>query len=286
MELRLGGPNVTGPAQSPWSFDLASRSFGPDPVGLEAGSSSAGSAGLLFTGSSFFGPLPMKDLGWAKAKEPLVVFGLDCRGPLLPGAKGLAPSNEARSLVWTGPCLLKGPDAGISSFWLKDVLSKQEEEEPCPMEISKIDGTLLEEALRYGTASNLFGLLVPVAFSSPSSISGRTPLGEYYDFSRVGWEVAQRESQCCIVNGLGSIEQGAVTSWELMEANNGSNGECGEELCLVRTVPQEARGWEEVNWEDSELARFNKFLGFSTKGLEKDILDFLVKIKKNEGKSP
>ena len=190
MELRLGGPNVTGPAQSPWSFDLASRSFGPNPVGLEAGSSSAGSAGLLFTGSSFFGPLPMKDLGWAKAKEPLVVFGLDCRGPLLPGAKGLAPSNEARSLVWTGPCLLKGPDAGISSFWLKDVLSKQEEEEPCPMEISKIDGTLLEEALRYGTASSPFGLLVPVIFSSPSSISGRTPLGEYYDFSRAGWEVA------------------------------------------------------------------------------------------------
>ena len=65
-----------------------------------------------------------------------------------------------------------------------------------------------------------------------------------------------------------------------MEANNGSNGECGEELCLVRIVPQEARGWEEVNWEDSELARFSKFQGFSTKGLEKDILDFLVMIRK------
>ena len=28
------------------------------------------------------------------------------------------------------------------------------------------------------------------------------------------------------------------------------------------------------------MARFSKFLGFSTKGLEKDILDFLVKIRK------
>ena len=65
-----------------------------------------------------------------------------------------------------------------------------------------------------------------------------------------------------------------------MEAINGSNREGGEELCLVRIVPQEARGWEEVNWEDSELARFSKFLGFSKNGLEKDILDFLVKIKK------
>ena len=79
---------------------------------------------------------------------------------------------------------------------------------------------------------------------------------------------------------LGSTEQRTVTSWELMEGNNGSNGECGDELCLVCIVPHEARGWEEVNWEDSELARFNKFLGFSTKGLEKDILDFLVKIRK------
>ena len=65
-----------------------------------------------------------------------------------------------------------------------------------------------------------------------------------------------------------------------MEANNGSNGEGGGELCLVHTMPQEDKGWEEVDWEDSELARFSKFLGFSTKGLEKDILDFLVKIRK------
>ena len=150
------------------------------------------------------------------------------------------------------------------------------EEEPCSVENLKTNDALLEEALRYGTASSPFGLLVPV----PSSIFGRTPLGEYYDFSGAGWELAQRETQCCIVNGPGSTEQRAVTSWELMEVNNGNNGECGEELCLVRIVPQEARGWEEVNWEDSELARFNKFLGFSTKGWEKDILDLLVKIRR------
>ena len=190
VELRLGGPSGTGLAQSPWSFDLASGSSGPDPASLEAGPSCSGSAGLLFIGPSFSGPLPRKDLGWAKAKEPLMVSGLNCRGPLLPGAKGLAPSSEARPLVWTGPCLLKGPDAVISSFWLKDDLSKQEEEEPCSVEISKTNDVLLEEALRYGTASSPFGLLVPVLFSSPSSISGRTPLGEYYDFSRAGWEVA------------------------------------------------------------------------------------------------
>ena len=163
---------------------------------------------------------------------------------------------------------------------MKDDSRKQVEEEPRSVEISKTDGALLEEALRYGTASNPFRLLVPVPPSSPSSIFGRTPLREYYDFSGAGWEIAQGETPCCIVNGPGSIEQKTVTSWELMEVNNGNNGECGEELCLVRTVPHEAKGWEEVNWEDSELARFSKFLGFSTKGLEKDILDFLVMIRK------
>ena len=157
---------------------------------------------------------------------PSVVFGL--------GTKDLGPSSEACPLGWTGPRLLKGLDAGISPFWLK---SKQEMEEPCLGEIPKTDGALLEEAQRYGNTSSPCGLLVPVAFSSSPSFSGWTPLGEYYDFSRVGWEVAQRESQCCMVNGLGSIEQGAVANWELMEANNGSNGEGEGELRFVHTVP-------------------------------------------------
>ncbi|RVW46326.1 LINE-1 reverse transcriptase-like [Vitis vinifera] len=105
-------------------------------------------------------------------------------------------------------------------------------------------------------------------------VLSRTPLG-YYDFSGGGWEVAQRDSQGCSGNGVGFMEQGAVANWELMETSNGSDGEGGEELRLIRTETQGDKGWEEVEWEDSELARFSKFLGFSTKGLEKDILDFL-----------
>ena len=218
VELHLGGPLVTDLAQSPWSSDLAPGSSRPVPAGLEAGSSCSGSSGSL----------PRKDSGWAKAKEPLVVTGLECQGPLLPGAKGLAPSSEARPLVLTGPCLLDGPNSGISSLWMNDDLSKQVEEEPRSVENSKIDGALLKEALRYGTASNPFGLLVPVPSSSPSSISGRTPLEEYYNFSRAGWEITQRETQCCIVNGPESTKQRTITSWELMEVNNGSNRECGD----------------------------------------------------------
>ena len=71
-----------------------------------------------------------------------------------------------------------------------------------------------------------------------------------------------------------------VTRWELLEINNGCNEVRRAELNSVQTKPQEVRGWEEVSWEESDLTRFSNFLGFLTEGLEKDILDFLVKIRK------
>ena len=43
---------------------------------------------------------------------------------------------------------------------------------------------------------------------------------------------------------------------------------------------QEVRGEKEIRWEESSLAKFSHFLGFSTEGLEKEILNFLVKIRK------
>ena len=48
------------------------------------------------------------------------------------------------------------------------------------------------------------------------------------------------------------------------------------------TQPEFQEGREErtLNWEESSLAKFNQFLGFSTEGLENDILSFLVKIRK------
>ena len=46
----------------------------------------------------------------------------------------------------------------------------------------------------------------------------------------------------------------------------------------------EIRDWREARWEESELARFSQFLGFPTAGLDKDILDFMVKIRKRREK--
>ena len=69
---------------------------------------------------------------------------------------------------------------------------------------------------------------------------------EYYDYSGVDWETAQRETPCRMFNALGSTEKETVTRWGLMEVNNGSNEENREELCLVQTMPEEVKGWEEV----------------------------------------
>ena len=53
-----------------------------------------------------------------------------------------------------------------------------------------------------------------------------------------------------------------------------------EEWGLGLNDPQAERGEKEERWEESSLAKFSHFLGFSTEGLEKEILDFLIKIRK------
>ncbi|RVW93801.1 hypothetical protein CK203_028184 [Vitis vinifera] len=261
VEARLGGLNERGPAEVFRNTVLTFRPSGPDPNAIEVGPSWGGSSGLLVDGPHDIGLMQREDVERAK---PILQ-------PVESGLEELGPSREACMLGRTGPRLMKGPDAAISSFWLK---SMEELEDPSPAVSPNTDGALMEEAQRYGNLSSLGGLLVPAASSSPPLFSSRTPLG-YYDFYGGGWEVAQRDSQGCSGNGVGFMEQGAVANWELMETNNGSDGEGGEELRLIRTETQGDKGWEEVEWEDSELARFSKFLGFSTKGLEKDILDFL-----------
>ncbi|RVX08235.1 hypothetical protein CK203_017631 [Vitis vinifera] len=48
----------------------------------------------------------------------------------------------------------------------------------------------------------------------------------------------------------------------------------------LERMPRVSKAGEEISWENSDLAKFSNFLGFSTEGLEKDIMEFLVKIRK------
>ena len=64
------------------------------------------------------------------------------------------------------------------------------------------------------------------------------------------------------------------------------NSDKGREMEGVGDIDdaQVERSELEGNWEESGLARFNKFLGFPTEGLEKEILNFLTKIRKRREK--
>ena len=115
---------------------------------------------------------------------------------------------------------------------------------------------------------------------SPSFFFGRTPLGEYCDLSGDVRVTYQREIPLRMLLTPGPLEEEKVSRWELTEVINSCKDNCGKELCLVQSLPREGKGWEEDSWEESDLAKFSKFLGFSIEGLEKEILDFLVKIRK------
>ena len=69
-----------------------------------------------------------------------------------------------------------------------------------------------------------------------------------------------------------------------MEGPSDCKDSCGKELRLAQSMLRDGKGWEEESWEESELAKFSKFLGFSIEGLEKEILEFLIKIRKRREK--
>ena len=65
-----------------------------------------------------------------------------------------------------------------------------------------------------------------------------------------------------------------------MEVNKSRTEANGKELGFDQIVPRVNKAGGELSWEKSDLAKFSNFLGFSTEGLEKDIMEFLVKIRK------
>ena len=97
----------------------------------------------------------------------------------------------------------------------------------------------------------------------------RTPVGESFDHSGV-----LEES-----NDVGP-RMDDKGCWDMVEFNKDPNLVRGVEWNTERTEFQEARREKEDRWEESSLAKFSHFLGFSTEGLEKEILNFLVKIRK------
>ena len=130
------------------------------------------------------------------------------------------------------------------------------------------DKALVEEAMRYDFGLRIerersyeFSHLILYSFD-------RTLEGESFDHSGV---LGERNEVGPGMDGNGC--------WDLVEFNKDRNLARGVEWNSERTDLQEVRNKKDDGWEESSLAKFSNFLGLSTKGLEKEILNFLIKIR-------
>ena len=220
--------------------------------------------------SPFEGPLYLKGFGTLEpVKSGRLYGGDDCHDP----------SGVALPLVWAGQSQMKEADAEGVPFWDYDGRRRQAEMEPYLAEKSRTDCALIEEASRYECAPIPCGLMAPELSSSPLFFFGRTPLG---DFGDIFGEDRLRETPLCMLLPLGPSEE--ENECQLREGSSACKESSGKMLRLAQLMPHVGKGWEEESWEESELAKFSKFLGFSTEGLEKEILEFMIKIRKRREK--
>ena len=146
------------------------------------------------------------------------------------------------------------------------------------------NSALEDEALRYEAFSTLGGLWDSRNSSHSSLLSfGRTPEGEFFDHSGVIREACQIGNESNGQGAAGTREIGNAC-WELVEFKGPISTARELEGGSSQYELQEERREGDLDWQESSLARFSQFLGFSTDGLEKDILNFLVKIRKRREK--
>nr|CAN80562.1 hypothetical protein VITISV_040289 [Vitis vinifera] len=146
-----------------------------------------------------------KGKGWAAVEGPSSLFG---------------PSVLIRDSPGPAQTLLL--DSGLSGK------RKQQEE----TQLSTIDRALVEEASRYETVLNSWGLRVSRSSPSNSFSLGRTPEGEYYDHSGVLREDIQEGNMLRMLDADRSAESGN-RCWDLVEVNCVDNKvqECGKWCC-------------------------------------------------------
>ena len=138
--------------------------------------------------------------------------------------------------------------------------------------------------MRYEALSTLGGLWDSGNPSLPSLFSlGRTPEGEFFDHFGVIREVCQNGRESQGQGAAGTRASGSVC-WDLVEFKGPLATTREQEGGSSQYEIQEERGEWDLDWQESSLARFSQFLGFSTDGLEKDILNFLIKIRKRREK--
>ncbi|RVW15738.1 putative ribonuclease H protein [Vitis vinifera] len=140
---------------------------------------------------------------------------------------------------------------------------------------------LEEEAARYGLDVNLGvsghkGLLPLISFVLVGLRRGRVTTILGCEGRGIDWKWVTK-TKCRRTN---REKDGC---WDLVEINSVA---FGKKLGVDadQTEFQEGSKEDQLNWEESSLIKFSHFLGFSTEGLEEEILSFLGKIRKRKEK--
>ena len=222
----LSGPSKSSPVVDPRNLKLAG---GLSKSGLVANLNSKGVA------VAEDGPTSLKGFWWASEEENNKATGIDDLdgdpGPSQLPLVDSAQNDLAHSPAWSGPNNWSNSESEFIKLWVMEGLRKQLAEEQQIVERSKTDHALIEEAMRYGNVFASWGKRVSGPSPSLSFPFGRTPLGEYYDYSGVVSEAVQGEILLCMVTASGITEGAPTTCWDLIEVNNGSNKERRMELC-------------------------------------------------------
>ena len=145
--------------------------------------------------------------------------------------------------------------------------------------ISETDKALEKESMRYGMGLCSWGKRVLGASHLNSILFDRTPGGEFFDHFG-DWNEEVRVDNTMWLTVYEACNERSNGCKEL-EANK-SSSEKGRGMVGVGDIydTQAERSEPEGKWEESGLAKFSQFLGFPTEGLEKEILNFLTKIRK------
>ena len=250
MERRQGGPLVQG---------LLERPCGPGGITIQSP--------LV----DHVGPKERVDFRRSIIWKPKEGVGPVVEGP---SVETNLHSNVAQTC---GPRCSMNPAPDDPLLREEDDMRRLSGAELIQKERSSTDLALAEEAMRY---DKVYECLVSGTPSSLSPFFGRTPMGEYCDLSRDGKERDEGENPIQMIMGSKSPTGENADCWDLVEVNNNTTEDGGKEMALDQIVPHASRAEGELSWEKSDLAKFSNFLGFSTEGLEKEIMDFLVKIRK------
>ncbi|KAL6314901.1 hypothetical protein AAG906_029119 [Vitis piasezkii] len=148
---------------------------------------------------------------------------------------------------------------------------------------SMTDRALAEEAKRYALISHPKGKRVMGTPILLSSNSDRAPEGESFDRPGGIEEELWGDKSTWLTVYEGNVEN-ENGSWKLGEANKNRDKVRGKEGNTGVSGSQDSENEKEDLWEDCSLAKFSQFLGFSTEGLESEILNFSIKIRKRREK--